>query len=353
MVTGADGPIGHRMVAALLAAADVEAVVAVGRRVRAAAWAPITAVVGTRLMTAPMSLDDQRLPELLAGATGVLLLGPRSGLDIDGTGGSAVDVNGTRALLRGLEGSSSMRFLLLLSSALVFGARRDNPVPLTARARVRPNPSIPAAMERATLERTCSEWAQHNGVACTLLRPSVVVGPENGLWLSRSPWSTSGLQVSDRTGPVQFLHMDDLVSAVEVLRTARYDGAIAAAPDGWLTASQVSALKGPVARVRLHRSAAVLIADLGARLGLAPGDPSMLEASSAPWVVANDELRSLGWVPTFTNEEAYVDSDRGGYWARLTPRHRQQMALGGAATMALGLVAAGAVLARRRVRGGS
>jgi UDP-GlcNAc:undecaprenyl-phosphate GlcNAc-1-phosphate transferase len=95
------------------------------------------------------------------------------------------------------------------------------------------------------------------------LRPSVVVGPDNGQWLARSPWSTAGIQVSDRTGPVQFLHVDDLVSAVNLLRTSGPDGAVNVAPDGWLTASQVSALKGPAPRVRLSRSLAVLIAGVG------------------------------------------------------------------------------------------
>jgi nucleoside-diphosphate-sugar epimerase len=287
----------------------------------------------------------------VAGAvTAVLLLGPRGGLDIDGTGGAEVDVDGTRALLARLASASPVTFLLVLSSALVYGARRDNPVPLTERARVRPNASIPAAMERVALERNCVDWASGVGAACTLLRPSVVVGPENGAWLARSPWSTSGLQVSDRTGPVQFLHVDDLVAAIDLLRVGRFDGPINAAPDGWLTASQVAALKGPVARVRLRRPLAVLLADIGARLGLAPGDPSMLVASSAPWVVANDGLRAIGWAPSFTNEEAYVDSDRGGFWARLTPRHRQEMALGGASAVVLALIAAAVAVLRRRVR---
>ena len=350
VVTGADGPIGHRVVSSLLLDPGVDEVVAVGRGVRAGAWEPITTVVPTRLVVAPWELDDERLGTVVATATALLLLGPRGGLDIDGTGGAEIDINGTRALLRVVAGSSSLRFLLLLSSALVYGARRDNPVPLTERARVRPNPSIAAAMERVTLERVCLDWSTAENLACAILRPSVVVAPENGAWLARSPWSTSGIQVSDRTGPVQFLHMDDLVTAVDTLRLMRFDGPINVAPDGWLTASQVSALKGPVARVRLSRSLAVLLADVGARLGLAPGDPSMLVASSAPWVVANDELRSLGWAPSFTNEEAYVDSDRGGLWARLTPRHRQQMALGGAAFGGLAIVGAALAILRRQVR---
>ena len=340
VVTGADGPIGHRVVASLLLDPAVAEVVAVGRRLRDGAWAPITRVVDTRLVTARMVLDDPALALLVGAATTVMLLGPRGGLDIDGTGGAEVDIAGTRTLLGVLSTAPRLRSLLVLSSALVHGARRDNPVPLTEGARVRPN----------ALERLCSDWAAERGIRCTLMRPSVVVGPDNGQWLARSPWSTAGLQVSDRTGPVQFLHIDDLVSAIELLRTNGPDGAINIAPDGWLTASQVSALKGPAPRVRLSRSLAVLVAGVGARLGLAPGDPSMLVASSAPWVVANDRLRALGWEPAFTNEEAYVDSDRGGLWARLTPRHRQELALGGAAFGAVVVLGTVVAVIRRRFR---
>jgi hypothetical protein len=69
-------------------------------------------------------------------------------------------------------------------------------------------------------------------------------------------------------------------------------------------------------------------------------------------VVANDHLRSLGWVPEQTNEEAYVDADRGGPWARLTPRHRQQIALGVMGVVVLGGLGVGAWLLRRRLRRG-
>jgi hypothetical protein len=70
-------------------------------------------------------------------------------------------------------------------------------------------------------------------------------------------------------------------------------------------------------------------------------------------VVANDLLRSLGWEPTFTNEEAYVDADRGGPWARLTPRHRQELALGGVAALLVGGAGLTVWLVRRRLRSGS
>ncbi len=353
MVTGADGAVGRRVVAAALAEPGVERVVAVGSARGTHPAARRRGPRGAELVAAPFELDDPRLVRHVRGATRLVHLGARRGLDLDGTGGADIDLLGTRSLLAVLGQVAAVRTVVVLSSALVYGARTDNPVPLTEEAPVRPNPSIPAALERVQLESMLAGWAAERGATCAVARPCVVVGPENGRWLARSPWSTAGLQVSGADAPVQFLHVDDLTAALTTLCRLRFDGPVNVAPDGWLTAEQVRALKGPTARVKVRRTSALRLARWGARLGLAPGDPATLVAASAPWVVANDRLRRLGWEPAFSNEEAYVDADRGGPWARLTPRHRQELALGGAAVALLAAVGAAAWLVRRRLRRGS
>jgi nucleoside-diphosphate-sugar epimerase len=350
VVTGADGAVGRRVVELALAEPGVERVVAVGLRPGAHPTQSRPATpTEAELVPAPFPLDDPRLAALVRGATRLVHLGARRGLDLDGTGGAGVDLLGTRALLSALAGVATVGTVVVLSSALVYGARRTNPVPLTEDAPVRPNSSIPAAVERVRLEDMVRAWAAERDASCALLRPSVVVGPENGKWLSRSPWSTAGLQVAGGPAPVQFLHVDDLAAAVATVCRRGYDGSVNAAPDGWLTADQVKALKGPAPRVRLRRTVAVRLARWGARLGIDIGDPATLIAASAPWVVANDRLRGLGWEPEFTNEEAYVDADRGGWWARLTPRHRQQLSLGGVAGFAVVVLVAAGWFVRRRL----
>lgn len=350
VVTGAELPIGRRVVAAALAEPGIDRVVAVGAQTT---WR--SAVVdpdGPELLIAPFALDDPRLAPLVSGATRVFLTGPRSGLDIDGTGGADIDVVATRSFLAALSRVGAVTTVVVLSSALVYGARTDNPVPLTERAPVRPNALIDAAIERAELERLCATWSRSRGATCALVRPCIVVGPENEKWLARSPWATAGLQVSGVVAPVQFLHLDDLTSALAIVCRSRVDGPINIAPDGWLTVEEVRALRGPTARFRLYKPFAYVLARLGKVFGVAPGDPDSILAASGSWVVANDRIRALGWEPTFSNEEAYVDADRGGIWARVTPRHRQQLALGSAAALGLGAVTVAAVLIRRRLRTG-
>jgi len=353
VVTGADGPVGRRVVTLALQEPGVERVVAVGQVVGDHPAGRRRGGDCVELVAAPFALDDPRLASLMRGATRLLHLGARRGLDLDGTGGADVDLLGTRSLLSALAQVGAVRTVVLLSSALVYGARVSNPVPLTEDAPVRPNPSIPAAVERAGLEGMVAAWAAERGATCALVRPSVVVGPDNGRWLARSPWSTAGLQVSGSSAPVQFLHFDDLATAVDLVGHERFDGPVNAAPDGWLTVDQVKALKGPAPRLRVRRTLAFRLARWAGLLGLTAGDPATVIAASDPWVVANDLLRSLGWEPTFTNEEAYVDADRGGPWARLTPRHRQELALGGVAALLVGGAGLTVWLVRRRLRSGS
>lgn len=351
VVTGADLPIGRRAVADALVEPGVDRVVAVGADPDPRRLATVPDG-GPELVVAPFALDDSRLAPLVRGATRLVLTGPRSGLDIDGTGGADIDLVAARAFLATLTRVAAVTTVVVLSSALVYGARADNPIPLTEDAPVRPNPTIEAAVDRAELERLCASWSRARNATCALVRPGVVVGPENGRWLARSPWSTAGLQVSGAAAPVQFVHLDDLAAALVCVCRARFDGPVNVAPDGWLTVDQVRALKGPTARLRVSRSLALGLARLGASFGLAPGDPTTLVASSAPWVVANDRIRSLGWVPGHSNEEAYVDSDRGGLWARLTPRHRQEISLGVVGVALSSVVVGTAVFVRRRLRNG-
>jgi hypothetical protein len=70
-----------------------------------------------------------------------------------------------------------------------------------------------------------------------------------------------------------------------------------------------------------------------------------------PWVIANDRLRAEGWEPASSNEEAYVSAHRASPWATLSPRRRQELALGAAGLAIVGSLALGATaLARRRRR---
>jgi hypothetical protein len=86
------------------------------------------------------------------------------------------------------------------------------------------------------------------------------------------------------------------------------------------------------------------------RLRIAQTPPGLVAYTAAPWVVANDRITSIGWVPTHSNEEAYVAATPGTPWSRLSPKRRQELALGTAAATLLGGMVGLAALVRRRRR---
>jgi nucleoside-diphosphate-sugar epimerase len=350
VVTGAAGPLGRRVVDDVAGAPGVARVVAVGPSLVASTTPASPKRAEVRV--APFLLDDPRLAEALVGATDVVHLGSSVGPELDGTGGGAVDLMAVAGMLAMLDEVGAVEHLVVLSSALVYGDHEDNPVPITEDTPARPDPAVPQAVAKLSVERLARGWADDRGLPCAVLRPSIVVAPENGRWLGRSHWSSAGVQVAGAEPPVQFLHVDDLVTAIAAVRRTRLDATVNAAPDGWLTAEELRALKGPAARVRLPRQLALWVAHLGAAVGFGQGDPTAVLASAAPWVLANDRLRSTGWAPAHTSEEAFVMVDPGGPWSRLTPKDRQALALGGVGLVGAVVLAAVLVVVQRlrRVR---
>jgi hypothetical protein len=67
-------------------------------------------------------------------------------------------------------------------------------------------------------------------------------------------------------------------------------------------------------------------------------------------VVAADRLRATGWTAAHSNEEAFVAGHRASPWATVSPRRRQEIALGASAGVAALAVTAVTVAVRRRLR---
>jgi nucleoside-diphosphate-sugar epimerase len=334
-VTGARGPLGRRV--CHLVAGDP------------------TLTQLRRIDVLPTGPGDE-LKRLLEGVDTLVLLGSATGPEMDGTGSAAVDVEDAHGLLDA-AGSAGVGHLVVLSTAMVYGAWADNPVPLTEEATLRPVPSLSFAVERAEIERLVHEWrAGHPGVTAAILRPCVAVSEETSTWMGRSLWQTGAVRSEDLEPPAQFVHLDDLAAAVEVARRSRLDGPFNVAPDGWIAPDQLRALAPPSSRLRLPAPVASRVAGWRWRLGLTPTPPEVLPYTVHSWVVANDRLRAAGWVPENSNEEAFVAGVRAGPLATMNPRRRQELALGvvgGAVALAVaGVVVAAVRRGRRRRRAG-
>lgn len=264
-----------------------------------------------------------------------------------------IDVGRDVALTRRVVDSAraaGAKSLVLMSSATVYGAWADNAVPLTEEAPLRPNPGFDFAAEKVEIERIAAEVrAASPSMDVAVLRPTVALAEGERSWVSQVLASAAGVHAGDVDPPVQFLHFDDLASAVVLAATRRLDGCYNVAPDGWIPPD---AMRGfatlPRPRVPIWFADRLTAARF--HLGLSATPPEILPWTIHPWVVANDRLRAEGWQPQNTNEEAYVAGTSPGPLDTLSPKRRQEIALAVAGGAIAAAGAGAAVMLRRRAR---
>jgi nucleoside-diphosphate-sugar epimerase len=272
-------------------------------------------------------------------------------LDEDPAVERADDVTVAQRLLDA-AGDVGVQHVVLLSSATVYGAWANNALPLTEDATLRPGPDLAYAVQRAEIERRLGEWRHgHPSATATVLRPVPVVGDDGpGGWLARALHAARRVADVEGDPPAQFVHIDDLAAAVVLAATERLDGARNVAPDGWLRGAEYTALDAGTPKVRVPQRVGDRLARVRWSLRLAPTPPGLVPYARHPWVVANDRLRADGWEPTHSNEEAFVDGTPAAALATLSPRRRQELALGITGGALVAGVAAGVWAAVRRAR---
>jgi nucleoside-diphosphate-sugar epimerase len=339
LLTGAAGRVGRRVLALLAAAPEVDRVVAID----------IVTVPLTHPKVERHRLDvrvDDTGP-LLGGADAVVHL---AFADDDGGRRRGRDGDGTEALLAAAS-AAGVRQVVALSSALVYGAWPNNPLPLTEDAPLRPNAELRHAVERARTELLLAGWAAADPERVAgVLRPCTALAPDGSSPMARSLAAATGTRTLEEEPARQFVHLDDLATAVEVVRRTRLDGPVNVAPDGWIAGDVVRDLSGVAPKTAMPVKVARLLARIRWRFQRGPIPPGLLPYTAYPWLVANDRLKAAGWVPRYTNEQAYVAGTEARWWTMLSPKRKQEVALVIAGVGAAGLALAVGLLLRRVVR---
>ncbi len=242
------------------------------------------------------------------------------------------------------------RQVVFVSSAMVYGAMANNPVPLTEEATLRPDVEFVFARQLASAEELVEQWRLSQPCRATcVLRPAVSLAAGGDSRLASALVSGFGRRIAEADPPSQFLHLDDLAAAVVLAVTAALDGVYNVAPDGWVAGERVRALSGERPRLPLPERFGELVSGLRWRFQRGPIPPGLLSYTREPWVVANGRLRAAGWLPTVTNEQTYVESTEAPWWTMVSPKRRQELALG---TGVVAAVVAGLTvmaLIRRRI----
>ena len=217
----------------------------------------------------------------------------------------AVNIEGTRAVLEAAA-RAGLAQVIFVSSVAVYGAHPDNPIPLTEKSPLRPNPDYSYALDKAEADRITQEFAaRHPGLAVTILRPAIVLGPhvDNFFSCYLIHWPFL-LAVHGGDGPMQFVHEDDLATCIVACLRRRARGVYNLAGEGSLGWREV--LRRARRRyITLPAWWAYAVAALlwQARLPVAP--PGQLAWVRFPSVVSTDKLaREVGFRPRRTTAAA-------------------------------------------------
>ena len=347
-VTGATGDLGGRLLRRLADAGPDLRLVGIDTT--------RSQVAGVTWRTA--DVRDPVLRSRLSGVDTVVHLATNREPDAPATERRTVNVRGTDTVLTAAAAAAVTR-VVLLTSAMVYGAAADNPVPLPDDAPLRAQPDATLVGDWVEMERLASRAARaHPSLSVVPVRPASVVGSvaDADAMLPRLFEAPRLLAIKDAQPHWQFCHVDDLVSALEWAALGRVDGPVTVGCDGWLTQAEVEAVSG-IRSLVVPASMAFATAERLHRIGVLPAPASELHYLAHPWVVSSQRLRAAGWEPTWSNASAlraHLDAlgDRAGRGLPRLQRKDATRAAAGATVALVGTVAiARARAARRRRRG--
>jgi UDP-glucose 4-epimerase len=217
-----------------------------------------------------------------------------------------IDVGGTHNVLEACS-AAGVSQVLVTSSSTAYGAFPDNPVPLTEEHPVRGVAGFEYARDKAESDRLCQLWAlRHPDRVMTIVRPCIVFGPSVDNYLVRL-WTKQPF-VADFGLPdpgLQFVHEDDVVSAVVGLLDGRHAGAFNVAGDGAMSVDECASLVG-LPRRRVPLRGYRRFASLMWRLRASEAPPGSLDFAVYPWIVSNAKLKDVaGWTPRFSSRETF------------------------------------------------
>ena len=341
-VTGAAHGLGHALAARLAVSARVGRVVAIDDHrgdVAGVTW----------------RLADVRDPALAGRLAGVDVL-VHTDVDLGDSDHRARRAFNVRAAQTVLTAAAAGRVarVILVTSAMVYGARPDNPVPLPETAPLAADEDGSVAGDLLEIEHLAERSPRtHPGMAVTVVRPAALIGDGVDTLVARHFEGARLLTVKGCPQRWQFCHIDDLVSALELAVAGDVTGNFAVGCDGWLELAEVEEISG-LRRIELPAALTLGTAQRLHRIGIAPAPINDLRYLIYPWVVDCQTLREAGWRPAYDNAavlQALIEAralHRAA--ARRIPRKEEAITAAGA-TVAVVVTAAIVREIRRRRRG--
>jgi len=342
-VTGAAHGLGHTLTAHLAGSGRVGKVIAIDEQrgdVAGVIW----------------RLADVRDPALAARLADVDVLvhtDVDTSVDSDYRARRARNVRAAQTVLTSAAAGQVGR-VILITSAMVYGARPDNPVPLAESAPLRADADGSVAGDLLEIEHLARRSLRaHPGLSVTVVRPAALVDGTADALPARHFEAARLLTVKGASPRWQFCHLDDLVSALDLAIAGEVTGSFAVGCDGWLEQDEVERISG-LRKVELPAGLTFGTAQRLHRMGITPAPVNDLAYLVYPWVVDCATLRAAGWRPAWDNAAVLgaLMAERASHRAagRHLPSKEVAITAAGATVAAIG-TAAVVRAARRRKRG--
>ncbi len=219
-----------------------------------------------------------------------------------------VNIRGMKCVLDACA-TVSVRHLLYLSSATVYGAHADNPPLLSEDAPLRPPDGFPYAKSKAIVESMLNAFAaEHSDVSVCVLRSSPVLGANADNFIAKSFSKPLLVGVRGYDPPMQFLHEDDAANILSNCILQCVSGTYNIGGRDSIRWSEAVAMSG---RRMVCLPAPLLYAALGLtwRLRLQRSSPARgLDFIRYSWLVDAGKLaRKHGLEASRTSREAWQD----------------------------------------------
>ena len=205
----------------------------------------------------------------------------------------AYNVRGAQTVLTASAAGRVGR-VVLLTSAMVYGARPDNPVPLAEDAPLAADADSSVVGDMLEIEQLARRSPRANpGMAVTVVRPATLVGEDVDTLVTRHFEAPRLLAVKGCAKRWQFCHIDDLVSALEFTVRGQVSGAFAVGSDGWLEAAEAEEISG-LRSIDLPARLTFGTAQRLHQVGVTPAQAMDLRYVVYPWVVDCADLAPGG-----------------------------------------------------------
>jgi nucleoside-diphosphate-sugar epimerase len=342
-VTGVGGLLGRRLVAALDTREDVERIVGIDVRRPVGLNSP-------KLVFRHGDVRDPAIADAFQNVDVVVHLAFQMDPIHDEAAMRSINVDGTRTVFEAAR-AAGVRQVVYPSSVVAYGAHPDNDLPLTEDSPLRGTPAFNYSEHKRDVEAWLWPWLEEvDDLEVTVLRSACVLGAGMQNFVSRIFEAPRVLLVKGHKPPLQFVHVDDVVSAVLHTIDHRLTGAYNVCAEGWLSMDEVTAIVGR-RTLQVPEEVAFSSAERAWKLGLGEQPPGLVHHLMHPWVMTPAKLVATGWAPRHSNRDALDEAAREHRaYVAVLGRRAKRSTVRSAALAGAGLAGLAAVAAARRAR---